>query len=146
MKPERLIRKLNWFYSLETQQYKMYGKQSANINDKYLSKVFNQLAEIELEHAYKIEEYIKTLGEEATVVGGVLATISGKTAGELTSIVEPRKMYKFDILLETKAISDYKKLIKQVETQELKDLLWTNAIEEDLHRGWFESRKIELEQ
>jgi bacterioferritin len=144
MERTKLLRKLNWFYSLETQQYKMYSKQAARIEDKYIRRVFNQLSEIEREHAYEIKEYIVSLGSEATVLGGVLATITGKTAGELSSLVDPVKLYKFDILLESKAIDDYKDLINRVDREDLKQLLWTNAIEEDLHRGWFESRQKEV--
>lgn len=143
MNSKDLIRKLNWFYSLETQQYNMYKKQATWIGDKYLSKVFNQLSEIEYQHAQKIEKHIVNLGGEATVIGEVLGTISGKTMGGLTSIINVKRFYQINILLETKAISDYKKLVKQVENEELKKVLWTNTIEEDLHRAWFESRKIE---
>ncbi|MFZ7104158.1 MAG: ferritin-like domain-containing protein [Peptococcaceae bacterium] len=146
MNKEQIISKLNWFYSLELNQVDLYMAQSKQTEDIYLSKVLERASYVEQQHVDNIAEKIKDLGSEPTVVGDVIAPILGKIEGNILSQTGVIPMLKANILLEQKAMSDYKEFILKVDKNYgLFDLLWSNLIDEDFHTSWFSSKVRELE-
>jgi len=142
-----LIRRLNWFYSLELQQVDLYTAQSRAMDDIYLSKTLERVAVIEQQHVDNIAEKIRELGGEPTLLGDIAAPLLGKFMGKVTGFIGPIMVLKTDIALEEKAMRDYKDLIlKAGQDEELFSLLWANLIDEDLHTAWFANKVKELER
>ncbi len=146
MNKEEIISKLNWFYSLELNQVDLYMAQSKKVREIYLSKVLERAAYIEQQHVDNIAEKIKELGSKPTVLGDVIAPILGKVGGNIISLTGIKSILKANILLEQKAMTDYKDFISRVgKDSELFGLLWSNLIDEDFHTSWFSSKVQELE-
>jgi len=142
----KLLAKLNWFYSLELNQVNFYQAQCRNVDDIYLRKVLERAAVIEQGHVENIAAKIRDLGEEPNFLGDVISPILGIAAGEIISRLGLVPMLKANILLETKAMTDYKDLILRVgKDYDLFNMLWSNLIDEDLHTAWFASKIQELE-
>jgi len=136
MEKKALLRKLNWFYSLEINQVALYQSQSREAGDPHLARALRKFAEIEQGHVENIRETIEKLGETPTLIGEVAGAITGKIAGRLTSLSSRERTLRFNIALEKKAIIHYKELIGQVDDPAVKDLLWNNMIDEELHTFW----------
>ncbi|MDX9870947.1 MAG: ferritin-like domain-containing protein [Clostridia bacterium] len=146
MDTEQIIKKLNWFYSLEKNQVELYLAQSKRVNDIYLEKMLERASTIEQGHVENISRQIERFGGTPTLLGDVVSPILGKTGGQLTASLGVIPMLKADMLLEQKAMSDYKDFIMRVgHDEELFDLLWSNLIDEDLHTSWFAGKIEELE-
>ena len=147
MNREQIIKKLNWFYSLELNQVDLYMAQSKGVDDVYLSKVFERASYVEQQHVDNIAEKIKEMGSKPTYLGDVIAPILGKIEGKVTSFMGVIPTLKTNILLEKKAMTDYKDfLLKAGKDPELFKLLWANLIDEDFHTSWFTSKLQELEK
>lgn len=136
MKRESLLAKLNWFYSLEINQVDLYKTQSRQAKDPHLAIALIKFAEIEQDHVENFRELIERLGASPTVIGEVAGELIGKFAGSLSAIVSWEKVIKFNIAIETKAISDYNALMSQVDDSKVKNLLLRNQIDEELHTCW----------
>ncbi|HHV71916.1 MAG TPA: ferritin-like domain-containing protein [Clostridia bacterium] len=146
MEPDKLIQWLNWFYSLEQSQVELYATQAKSAEDPYLAQALERFADIEQDHVDNIAAFIKNLGGKPTSLGDVVAPIVGKTLGTLLNLSNVNLMLKINIVLENKAMSDYKDLIKKVETNsELSSVLWANLLDEDLHSCWMERRLEKME-
>ena len=146
MEHHQLVRKLNWFYSLELNQVQYYSEQSKRVNDIYLKKILERVADIEQAHVDNISAKIKGLGGNLTFLGETIAPFTGKTLGFITENVGIVALLNTNIALEKKAIKDYKDLLLRVGgDQDLFDLLWSNLIDEDLHTAWFQNKVKELE-
>lgn len=141
MDKQYLIRKLNWFYSLELNQVDLYTAQSKTFKNSYPGTVFERIAFIEQNHVDNIAEKIKELGSQPTRLGDVITPIIGKIAGKLVSFTGLEYTLKANAFLEQKAMDDYSNLIKYVRANtndhELLKLLKHNYVEEDLHTAWF---------
>lgn len=147
MNKKQIINKLNWFYSLELNQVDLYMAQSNQVDDIYLRKALERAAYIEQQHVDNIAEKVKELGSTPTKLGDVIAPILGKVGGNITSVAGIRSMLKANILLEQKAMADYKSFILRVgEDRELSELLWSNLIDEDFHTSWFSSKLQEFKR
>lgn len=146
MKLEHLVAKLNWFYSLETNQVDLYKTQSRDAGDPHLAAALLKFAEVEQGHVENIRGLINHLGARPTVLGEVMGELTGILAGKLSSIISWEKTLNFDIAIETKAISDYHALMKQVDEPEIKDLLLRNMIDEELHTCWMKEFIAKQEQ
>ena len=144
MNKQQLIRKLNWFYSLELNQVELYQVQGKAVDDIYLKKLLERVAKIEQGHVDNISDYIYKLGGKPTVLGEAVAPVTGMIAGKVSSWAGVINMLKSDILLEQKAITDYQDLVLKVSDKDLFELLWSNLIDEDLHTAWFARRVEEL--
>ena len=144
MNTQQLIRKLNWFYSLELNQVELYQAQGKAVDDIYLKKLLERVAKIEQGHVDNISDYIYKLGGKPTVLGEAVAPVTGMIAGKVSSWAGVINMLKSDILLEQKAITDYQDLVLKVSDKDLFELLWSNLIDEDLHTAWFARRVEEL--
>jgi len=148
MTNDELVSKLNWFYSLELSQADLYMAQSKQIKnmDYYISKVLERASYIEQQHVDNIADKIKSLGKTPTSLGDVIAPILGKMSGNLVARTGLITMLKVNIMLEKKAMDDYKNLIMKIKEDDLFTLLWSNLIDEDLHTSWFSSKVQELEK
>jgi len=140
-----LIRRLNWFYSLEIEQVGLYTTQARAATDVYLQKVLMRLAAIEQQHVINLEEEIKRRGVTPTRLGAILAPLLGLATGTILNWTNTRILLKANITLEEKAMADYKKLILNVGEEHLSELLWSHLIDEDLHAAWFSHKLRELE-
>jgi bacterioferritin len=135
-----IIQKLNWFYSLEMNQVDLYQAQSKRVEDIYLKKALARVAIIEEQHVNNISDMIKQYGGQPTVLGELVAPLTGKIAGDITGRVGIENLLKANIALEQKAMKDYQDFILQAAKHpDLSNLLWSNLIDEDLHTAWFSS-------
>lgn len=142
-----MIQKLNYFYTLELNQVELYTAQSKKVDDQYISKVLEKSAEIEEGHVYNIVEQIRELGAKPTTLGDILGPITGKISGSIMPLTGLINMLKANVILERKAMADYKGLISKLgNDQVLVDLLWSHLIDEDLHASWFDRKVQELEK
>lgn len=137
----QLVAKLNWFYSLEISQVEMYMTQSRKTRNAHLKLALKKFADIEKGHVENIRELIEKMGHSPTVLGETAAEFTGKLAGTLSGLASREKTLRFNIAIEKKAIADYKKAIKQVDDPAIREVLWSNMIDEELHTAWM-SRHI----
>lgn len=146
MKTRDLIGRLNWFYSLELQQVDLYTAQAHAVKEHdYLAKALGRVSAIEQQHVDNIAAEIRRLGEEPSRLGDIAGPLMGKTAGLLTGAFGPHIFLKANILLEKKAMKDYKDLIRKVPGDEkLLQTLWDNLMDEDLHTAWFANKLKQL--
>lgn len=147
MDQDKLIGQLNWFYSLEQSQVELYSTQAKRVKDNYLSRALDRFAVIEQQHVDNLAEFIKNLGGKPTSLGDVVAPLVGKTLGSLLGLTNHKLMLQTNIVLESKAMEDYKKLLGQIGDQgNLTMTLWSNLIDEDLHTRWMDNwlNKLEL--
>lgn len=120
--------------------------QSKIVKDIYISKALERTSYIEQQHVDNIAAQIRKYGGEPTTLGDIISPLLGKTAGNVTAVFGVIPLLKADILLEKKAMSDYKDFILKVgKDKALFSLLWANLIDEDLHTAWFASKVHELE-
>ena len=141
-----LIKKLNWFYSLEVNQVDLYTMQSKHVSDIYIRQVLRRVAEIEADHVKNIGDKIRQLGGKPTIIGEKLAPLTGKVAGFATGVAGTISLLKADIALEERAMQEYKGFILTTgPDQHLFELLWGNLIDEDLHTAWFTNKLKEIE-
>lgn len=141
-----IIQKLNWFYSLEMNQVDLYTAQSKSVEDIYVKKTLERVAVIEEQHVNNISDMIKQYGGQPTIIGELVAPLTGKIAGGILGISGLANLLKADIALEQKAMADYKDFIlKAGSDQELFNLLWGNLIDEDLHTAWFSNKVREIQ-
>lgn len=145
LKVEQLVAKLNWFYSLELNQVDLYKAQSRDADDPHLAVALLKFAEIEQGHVENIRELIERLGASPTIIGEVMGELTGTLAGNLSRIVSWEKTLNFNIAIETKAISDYQALMKQVDEPQIKNLLLRNMIDEELHTCWMKEHLTKQE-
>lgn len=149
MDKEQLISKLNWFYSLELNQVDYYMTQSKAFKGTYISQVFERVAFIEQQHVDNIAEKIKELGANPTKIGDIISPIIGSMAGKLISVSGLENSLKANIIIENKAMHDYRNLIDVIKSenqhQELLRILLNNHIDEDLHTTWFADKLNELQ-
>ena len=147
MDKEAIIKKLNWFYFLETNQVNLYLQQSRMVDDIYLKKTLERVAAVEQGHVENINKKIEQFGGTPSAVGETLGPITGTTAGFVTGKAGIINILRANINLEQKAMKDYKDFLLRVgEDHELFDLLWDNLIDEDLHTAWFSNKVKELEE
>ena len=144
MNKQQLIRKLNWFYSLELNQVEHYQAQGKAVDDIYLKKLLERVAKIEQGHVDNISDYIFKLGGKPTMIGEASAPVTGMITGRVSSWVGIINMLKSNIFLEHKAMADYQDFVLRVSNEDLFELLWSNLIDEDLHAAWFARRVEEL--
>ncbi len=140
----QLIHRLNWFYSLELSQVDLYSAQSKQADGVYIPQVLERVAAIEQQHVDNIAAKIEELGGKPTVLGDVLAPITGKIAGTVTGSLGTIALLKTDIFLENEAMREYRDLILKVGDPDLLHLLRSNLIDEDLHTAWFADTVREL--
>jgi bacterioferritin len=138
----QLILKLNWFYSLELSQVDLYQAQSKTFKNSYYGLSFERIAYVEQQHVDNLGSKIKELGGQPSKLGDVISPILGSVGGKLISLAGLENTLKANILLETKAMQDYRDLIYTVKQMEQRDdellkILESNFIDEDLHTAWF---------
>jgi len=144
MDKHRLLEKLNWFYSLEINQVDMYRKQSKKIEDPHLARALNKFAEIEQGHVENICRTIEQLGANPSFLWEIAGEISGAVTGTLSSLPSRVETLRFNIALESKAISDYKALIRLVGDDGIRETLWSNMIDEELHTSWMNAELMKM--
>jgi len=142
-----IIKKLNWFYLLEINQVHLYRMQSRQVDDIYLQKALERVAEIEQGHVENIRAKIFEMGGTPGTFGEITGPLSGSVAGLAIGAAGTVALLKANIQLEEKAMRDYKDFILHVgEEKDLFNLLWSNLIDEDLHTAWFSNKVKELEK
>lgn len=141
MNTAQLINTLNWFYSLELNQVDLYASQAKAFSRSY-GVVFERVAYIEQQHVDNIAGKIKDLGGKPSVIGDIVSPILGSLGGGALSLTGLQHTLEANILLESKAMKDYRKLISDLtktgpKDTELLKILLSNFIDEDLHTEWF---------
>ena len=149
MDKDKLISKLNWFYSLELNQVDLYNAQSKAFKGSYSGLVFERCALIEQEHVDNIGEKIEKLGGKPTTLGDIISPLLGKVAGELIAMTGLEDTLAINIMLEQKAMTDYNHLIKKLQQDQYGDnelikILQHNFVDEHLHTEWFRTQIIAM--
>lgn len=143
MKKEDLLNSLNWFYTLELNQVDLYKALSEKFSDNYEGIVFEHIAQIEQGHADNIAAKIKELGSTPTTLGEVISPIIGTSLATILSLSGLDMVHRINIKIEEKAMSDYSKLIEDLEKDgetpdsPLSKLLKYNYIDEQQHASLF---------
>ncbi|MCL4425867.1 MAG: ferritin-like domain-containing protein [Firmicutes bacterium] len=141
MDQEELLSRLNWFYSLELTQVDNYLAQSRAVDDPYVATGLERVASMEKGHADKISDLVIGSGGQPTRVGDVLSPILGAALGKFLGATDVATMLKTNIKIEAKAVTDYQKLIRELESDgydpALLKSLQQNLVDEDLHSSWF---------
>lgn len=150
MDKDKLLLRLNWFYSLELNQVDLYKSQSKAFKDEYSGLVFDRLSLIEQGHVENIGAKIKELGGKPTTIGDVLSPLIGHYAGKLIGSANLAEVLKINTMIEQKAMKDYKELIEDLKasfygSKDLIKLLQQNFIDENLHTEWFKTKLSELQ-
>jgi bacterioferritin len=143
MEKDKLLSRLNWFYSLELNQVDLYMAQSKTFEGSYDSIVFERTAYIEQQHVDNIAAKIRELGGTPTKLGDVISPVIGDIAGGLISLTGIENTLKANILIERKAMKDYTDLINTIGDEygeELLKILQYNLVDEDVHTAWFSER------
>lgn len=138
MERDVLLRTLNWFYTLEVNQVRMYSNQSEQAADPHLARALKKFAEIEQGHVENIREVIENLGQTASITGEAAGKITGSIIGHLPDFTNWDKTLEFNVSLEKRAISDYKNLAAKVDDKGIRDVLINNMLDEELHTLWME--------
>ena len=149
MTEDKLIPKLNWFYNLELNQVDLYTAQSKAEKDDYISLAFKRIAYIEQQHIYNIGSLIKKLGYKPPPMADIITPIIGNILGKGLSLTGTASVLKANILIEQKAMKDYKELIHSLDRnndKEIIQILQSNLIDEDLHAAWFANKLTEIKQ
>lgn len=149
MNKEKLLSHLNWFYNLELNQVDLYTSLSVSFNKRYLGLVFERISYIEQQHVDNIAHMIKGLGTNPSPLGNVLSPMIGSIAGKLISFTGLEDVLRINIMLENKAMKDYKELINTLKQEngydKLVKQLEYNFIDESLHTEWFKSKLSQLQ-
>ncbi|HHX74755.1 MAG TPA: ferritin-like domain-containing protein [Firmicutes bacterium] len=146
MQKAEILKKLNWFYLLEINQVHLYRMQSRQVDDLYIRKALERVAEVEQGHVENIRAKIIELGGTPGKFGEMMGPFSGSVAGLATGTAGTVALLKANIQLEEKAMKDYKDFIVRAGgDSDLFKLLWGNLIDEDLHTAWFSNKVKELE-
>lgn len=150
MDREDLIRRLNWFYSLEMNQVELYKAQSRQFKDHYAGQVFERVALMEQSHVDNVASRIMSIGGNPTLLGEVASSIIGMSLGNLMSLTGLERALQLNIELERKAMSDYKKLVTDLVVSgedpegEFCTQLKYNFVDEHLHTALFDTLRGNL--
>jgi bacterioferritin len=148
MNNDQLLKALNFFLVLETQQVELYGSQSKSTEDYNLAKFLNRFKEIEQDHVNNIAKLIKKFGgtpSPAYKMAGVILGEGVKIAGSaFASYTKVENMLRVNLIGEKIAIRDYKRLINKVQDPHVQDILWRHMIDEELHMKWMDARIKEM--
>lgn len=141
MEKKELLRKLNWFYSLEVTQVDNYLAQSKAVEDSYIALGLERVAIIEQSHVDNISSLILSMGFKPTIIGDILSLMVGTTMGKVLGITDVAYMLRTDIKIEAKAVTDYNNLIRELESEKADPYfvrtLKYNMVDEDIHSSWF---------
>ncbi len=151
MENNQLIAQLNWFYSLEQSQVKLYTAQSKWFAKRYSGIVFERIALIEQQHVDNIAAKIREIGGTPTFLGDLIAPLFGRLAGNISAQTGLNGVLSLNIALEQKAMQDYNKLISRLrqenpDSAETIRLLQHNFVDEHLHTEWFRNKLIASKQ
>lgn len=141
MDHKTLLGRLNWFYSLEVTQVDNYLAQSRAVDDPYIATGLERVALIEQGHVDNISKIIINLGSKPSMLGELLSPVLGTTLGKVLGTTDVVTILKANIKIEALAVTDYQKLIRELQSSEhdreiLKTLQHT-LLDEDLHTSWF---------
>ncbi|MFZ5753814.1 MAG: ferritin-like domain-containing protein [Bacillota bacterium] len=140
MEKEKLLAKLNWFYNLELSQVDLYTAQSKSLNDQEICVAFERIAIIEQQHVDNIANAIHELGGQPSKIGDVVAPIVGNVTGRILSLSGVEHVLNINILLEQRAMEDYRNLINDLSNTRypghLIKTLQYNLLDEGLHAAW----------
>lgn len=142
MNKDKLLKWLNWFYTLEMSQVELYLNQAKKSNDGYIANALLKVAESEAKHAEQFKDIIEKMGSKPLLIGKLASRIIGYIPGQITPLVGTVNLFLYNYTLETIAINDYKLLLNSLDMNskleyELATVLFKNMIEEDFHRVWF---------
>lgn len=149
MEKEDLIKKLNWFYSLELNQVDLYHTQGKKAEPD-IKQIFEHISDIEQTHVDNITAQIRKVGGTPSPLSDVVFPATGNLAGSVLSWSGVHNLLKADIMLEEHATKEYKLLIQELKEAcysdpELIKTLEGNCVDEQLHIAWFERRLSQLD-
>lgn len=140
---DEMVKVLGLFLALEIEQVNLYQVQAGEAAEEHAAAALRRFAEIEQGHVDNISAALRELGGEP----GLLVRVSpalGKLAGRITEVAGLVNLLRANILIETVAARHYRSLLERTEEPRLRDLLWKNLIDEELHRAWMIDKVNEL--
>ena len=149
MEKETLVKKLNWFYSLELNQVDLYRTQGKHVEPD-IRLIFERIAKIEQDHVNNIAAEIHKLGETPSPLGDLIFPIIGSVTGSFLSLTGAQNVLKANIRLEEHATKEYKNLVESLRKDyypdaELIKVLESNCVDEQLHTAWFSEHLKEIQ-
>lgn len=145
---QQVVRKLQWFYALELTQVDSYQAQSQAVQDPYIRRALRRIATIEQQHVDNIAAAIRERGGVPAPPLEALAPFAGRLLGSTTGLLSVTHILRVNVAIEAKAMRDYKAFLRQLGplgSPDLRRLLWSNLIDEDLHTAWLRSTARQLE-
>ncbi|MGI6603907.1 MAG: ferritin-like domain-containing protein [Firmicutes bacterium] len=143
MDKKELEKALGLFLALEMEQVSLYQVQAAQTADEHSAMALKHFAQIEQGHVDNIGAALQSLGGEPGLLAAVSPTF-GKIAGHMTEVTGLVNLLRANIIIETFATRHYRYLIDRVEDPGLRELLYMNMIDEELHRAWMIDKVREL--
>ena len=97
-----------------------------------------------------ISDKIREIGASPTKIGDVISPIIGSIAGKIIGMTDLDDVLKINIMIEQKAMKDYKELINALKaslygSDDLIKFLTQNFIDENLHTEWFKTKLSEIQ-
>jgi rubrerythrin len=133
-----LKRSLQLFHALEVHQVALYRAQAALGGDEVDKRMFTKAAEVETGHVQNIHAALVSRGW-APLLWAPAAWVIGSCVGLLKN-ASFNLALRTDIALENKAMEHYLTFIESCDDEALKDVLWSNYLDESLHTEWFKAR------
>lgn len=148
-----LLDALNWFLLLEKGQVEFYHHLSQATDDAELCHGLQRFKKVEEEHVKVIAAKINILELDQSRIKKALGAVAsaglpvfGQIVGRVSNLAGMANMLKAGYLTEKLAIRDYRKLINAVDDAEIRDMLWSNLIDEESHCLWLYKKAKELKK
>ena len=138
MNRRELIKSLQWFHALEVNQVALYGVQARMAREEADRRLLERVGDIEAGHVRNLSEKLKELGGRPSLLSAISPT-TGAVLGAITGL-SLAAVLRANIIIENKAMADYKRLIDRCSREDVVDLLWSNYLDESLHTEWFKAR------
>lgn len=143
MDKDDMLKSLGFFLALEIEQVNLYEVQADQAAEEHCAIALKRFMEIEQGHVDNLSAAIRDLGGEPGLLAKISPTL-GKIAGRITEVTGLVNLLRADIVTETFATRSYQHLLDRTNDPHLRDLLWKNMIDEELHRAWMIDKVNEL--
>ncbi|MEW6723305.1 MAG: ferritin-like domain-containing protein [Bacillota bacterium] len=138
MTQKQLFRVLNYFIFLERRQVEIYLSQSARCLNRHLAEAFHHFAVVEQGHVDNLTTALEARGGRVGPVAYLTEGL-GTLAGRAFRASGARTMLRLNVAIETKAATDYRRLIARVDDPQLRNTLISNCLEEEMHAAWMDA-------
>lgn len=139
MDPAVLGQKLRLFHALEVHQVALYQTQASLARQEADKHLFSRVAEIEAGHVENLEDALDMRGFNTRFLLRPIVEGTGYTLGALMGF-SLQATLRANIAIENLAMKHYLRFIEECDEEPVRDLLWSNLMDESLHNEWFKNR------